>query len=487
MASDGGVTATSGPTITAAAVYAVGAISATGGATVRSSPGAGQLFPNSSAPVDPYASGGVFSRLPAVAALTAPIFPSVGSAPSGGGAQTCTTASSTLTLGPGTYGTVSTTYYPSCVTINFTGGVGTETDITGGLVLNGGGVTVNFGPGTYKINNGITTGGSTPITFTMTGTPTIDIWPGGNANGIAISGSSSLTVNGSANYYVLGGIINNSGGAVTFANTNSGTPSSFHVAGGISVPNGPVTFPDGIYTITSGDSGTGAAIDGGGGATATFGKGGFDIAGGIYIGGGGKLTLGGQLNSDSVFEIPTVDNNKYAIQTSGGSALTLGGFANFDINGPVLLAGNVTLGGGTYSINGLLDASTSGGNAITGTGVSIVTSGAISFGAGYSTISLSAPATITSATLGTAATVVLASNSAAGSSISAGASNTNVVGALYLPNASLSLSGAGNLTGGGGCLAAVSSGIALSGSGTISTDCPSLGNSATPASVALVQ
>ena len=485
VASDGGVVAASGPTITAEAIYAVGSISPSScsgtGACVQSSPTGGQLFPGSSAPVDPYASAGVFSRMSTVADMTAGSF-SMASAPSGGTTETCPGSS----LPAGSYNTITTTYYPVCSTISFTGGAGTITNISG-LQLGGPGVTFNFGPGTYNIN-GISIPSSTPVTINMTGSPTINVWAG-----VSLGGSSSLTVNGAATYYVQGGIKNGSAGSLTFSNASG---SAFYVAGGIDIGNGPGTFPSGTYVITSGDS-TGAGIDVNGGSTATFGSGSFAIAGGINVGGGGSLTIGGALNANSVFQIPSVDNSGYAIETGGGSTLDLGcssssncpGFTNFDINGPMLLQGNVYLGSGAYTINGALDAGSAGGCCIVGTDVSIVTSGAITFGAGYSTISLTAPSTITGATQGTASTVVLASESSSASTIAAGASNTSVVGAVYIPNAALTLSGAGNLSGGGGCLQVVTNGISLAGSGAISTSCASLGSSATSGSgsVALVQ
>jgi Flp pilus assembly protein TadG len=486
VASAGSVTVAGSADITAQAVYAVGSISPSGtscngGACVTTSPIAGQLYPGSSAPTDPYAGADVFGRLPTVAAMTAASFPSVGSAPSGDSAQKCTT-STTLTLAAASYGTVSSS--SSCGTISFTGGVGTVTNIGGsGLSLSGSSVVVSFGAGTYNID-GISTGGNTAITFNLASGVTLNV-----SSGIVVSGSSALTVNGPGTYDVQGGITNNSAGAMVFNNSGSATvTSTFVVKGGIDIANGPGTFPNGSYTITTGDTATGAGIDVGGGSTATFGNGSFDIAGGINVGSGAKLTIGGALSSNSVFQIPSVASNGDAIDTGGGSSLTLGSFTNFDINGPVTLAGNVSLGGGTYTINGALDASASGGDSITGTGVSIIASGAISFGAGYSTVSLSAPATISGATQGSASTVVLASDSTAASTVDAGASNTSVVGAVYLPNGALTLDGAGDLSGGaGGCLEVVASGITLSGGGTASTDCASLSGAAGSASVALVQ
>ncbi len=476
--SAGSVTASSGPTLTAQAVYAVGTISPSScagtGACVQTSPTSGQLFPGSSAPSDPFASSNVFSRIPTVQALTAASFPSatVGSAPAGGTAQSC---SGTLTVPSGHSGTISTSYYPTCSTINFSGGA--ETDIAGsGLSLTGNSVTLNFAAGTYKIN-GITVSGSTAVTINTTGTVVFEIW-----NGINLSGSTSLAFNGTATYYVMGGINDGASGSLTFNNTSASSPSTFYVAGGISISNGSASFPNGRYTVTSGGSSAGLSI----GANTSFGNGSFNIANGISVGGGKTLSFGAQLDSSSVFQVTSADSAGNSLDTGGGSSFTVGSFPNFDFNGPISLAGGAQLGSGTYTVNGAFNASASGGNSISGSAVSIIASGAIAFGAGYNSVNLTAPTAIASATDGAAATIALASQSTSSSSITAGASSTVVVGAVYTPNAALTLNGAGNLTGNGACLQVVSSSISLSGSGQISTTCSGLGSNS-GGSVALIQ
>jgi hypothetical protein len=271
---------------------------------------------------------------------------------------------------------------------------------------------------------------------------------------------------------------------MVFNNTSSANPSTFYVAGGMSLVNGPATFPNGYYTITSGTSSTGPGINLGGAVTATFGNGSFIIASGISMGGSSKLTFGSQINTNAVFQITNVASGNNAISTGGSSTLTIGAFPNVDINGPVAFTGSVSLGSGTYTINGAFGAS-SGGGSITGRGVSIINAGAISFGGGYNTVTLSAPSTISSSTAGTLATVTLASQSAAASSVTAGATDTGIIGAVYLPSAALTLGGSGKLSGDGGCLVVVGSSIALSAGSSVSTNCPSAGGSA--GSVALVQ
>ncbi len=477
IASNGPISATSGAKITAQSIYAVTSIAASNGAAISTSPTAGQTFPNASAQVDPFAKSNVFSRLPTVAALTAPMFPSVGSAPAAGTAIACSGA---VSVGSGSHGTITATSYPTCGTLNFTGGA--ETDIGGsGIQITGPSMTMNFAAGVYRIN-GINNAGYGTVTINMTGAVTLYIW-----GGIAQSGSAALNFNGTATYYIQGGISDTSSTAMSFTDTSAAAPSTFYVAGGIKVTNGSATFPNGTYVITSSD-GT-AGIDVGGGDSVTFGNGSFNIAGGISTGGGSNLTIGNALYPGSIFQVPTVGSSGNAMNTGGGNVLTLGSFANADFNGPVVIGGSaVTLGTGTtYTVNGAVNISSSGGGSITGNSVSVIASGAISFGAGFNAVNISAPTAIISSTDGQASTVALASNSTSPFVVTAGASNTDVLGALYAPNAALQLSGAGNLNGGGACLQVVAASIALTGGSSVSTTCTSLGTASSGGSVSLVQ
>ena len=469
------VSVTNGGAISAASIYAVGSISASNGTIT------GSQFPNSSAQSDPFGSSGVFSRMSTVAALTAPAFPSVGSAPSGGSYATC---SNTLSVGSGTHNTI--TAASGCTTITFTGGA--ETDISGGLSLGGSNTTLNFAAGTYKIG-GITVsaGGSNAVaSIKVTGTVVFEIW-----NGITLTGCSKLRVVGPATYYIQGGITDNSNcaaGTLTFTNGGGASTSTFYVAGGITVSQETATFPDGTYTIGA-TSGTGIYVNSN--ATVTFGNGSFIISGadgGITLGPSAKLTIGSQLNGSSVFQITGIAYSyDDAIYTQSNSTLTIGGFTNFDVNGAVAMGGNVNFGAGTYTVNGAFSACASGG-AITGTGVSIAASGALCFGAGYSSVNLSAPTTIDGSSVGSAATIALASSSTTAAAVTAGATSTVVVGAFYVPNAALTINGGGNLNGGGCCLQVVSASLTFSNDANgVSTSCASLGGSAAAATITLVQ
>ncbi len=475
LASNGNVSASQGATVTAQAIYAVGSIGTSGGASINTNPATGQTYPGSSAVPDSYASANVFSRQSTVAALTAPTFPSVGAAPSGGSNITC---SGNTTVPAGQHAYVFATYYPTCTSVAFSGGA-QETDLSGGLSLQGNAgtnVNVTFAAGVYKMNGiWIAGGGGSNFTATLSlaSGVTLYVW-----NGINVGGTTSLTVNGPGTYYVQGGIAANSGNSVSFTNANNtNATSTFYVDGGITVGSGTGAFPNGLYTITSGGITVGSG-------RLTFGNGSFDIAGGLSVGGSGALTFGSQLNSSSVFQVDTVNASGDASYSAG--ALTIGSFANHDFNGAVVVAGNTSLGAGNYTIEGDFNAAQSGGTSITGTGVSIVASGAITFAQGYSNINLSAPTAITTDTAGTASTVVLASNSAAAAYISGGTTNTVLVGALYLPNAALTMAGGANVSGGGGCMIMVANSVALTAGGSMATNCTGV-QSETGAGVALVQ
>lgn len=503
ISSGGNVTVSNGPTITAQGVYAVGTISPTGSACngsgcIVTSPTAGQTFPGSSAPTDPYANANVFGRLPTVAAETAPSFPSgLGSVGSGGAAIAC--SGSNLTVPSGIHGGIAITYYPACSAINFTGGA--ETDIGGsGLQLSGVAVTMNFAAGTYKIA-GICISGSSAMTMNIATGAVLEIWPAscnGASVGIGLSGSTSLTVNGPGTYYIQGGINQGSSGALSFNNGTGSATSTFYISGGITISNGSASFPSGTYAISSGNaSGWGIQVSTNGGVT--FGNGSYKIGAGISLGGGDTLTFGGALNSSAVFQVMAntassclmsgaTGSSNCALITGGGGSLTIGSYTDVDLNGNVEIQGNLSLGSGAYTINGTFDAAGAGGNSITGTGVSIVSAGAIAFGAGYSTVNLSAPTTLGSSTVGSASTVVLASESTGGSSVTAGATSTQLVGAVYTPNGALSVSGAGHISGGGGCVEVIASSMNFSGGGSLSTTCSLSGSSGGGAvTVALVQ
>ncbi len=479
IGSTGSALASNSSVVTALSIYATGAITASGGSTITTTPVANEMFPGSSAQTDPFASASVFSRLTSVAALTAPSFPAIGTSPTGGNAQACVL---TLTLPAASYSTVSNGLL--CAAISFTGGA--QTNVSGiGLhigLTNLTGVTINFASGVYNLY-AISNTGLAAVNINLASGTTLYVW-----NGILNNGGGSITFNGPGTYYVEGGITNNSVGGLNFNNYYGSTTSSFTVAGGIADLLGPMTFPNGTYVITSGDGFKGAGIDVAAGQTALFGTGSFNIAKGIYEGANGAVTIGSATTAGTLFQIPTAGSNGYGIYTAGGGTFTMGSFPNQDINAPVDIQDKIVyLGAGTYTVTGAVTVAESGGTSLTGNGLSIIASGALNVGAGYATVNLLAPTTITSSTVGEASTILLASNATATSVVSSGTSTlTGDVGAVYTPNAAFTLAGA-NLTAGGSCLQLVASSITISGASNLSTDCPSLGSTTASGSVSVVQ
>jgi len=104
--------------------------------------------------------------------------------------------------------------------------------------------------------------------------------------------------------------------------------------------------------------------------------------------------------------------------------------------------------------------------------VSIVAAGPITVGAGYHDIELTAPAAISTRTLGAARTVVLASESARPSALeAAGGASAVLRGAVYAPEAPLRFAGPGAV--GGGCVLLDVASIAFAGGG-LATNCSGL-------------
>ncbi len=468
--SNASVALSNGPTLTATDIYAVGSITTSGGSTIN-----GPQYPNSSKQTDPYASANVFARLASVASLASPSFSAPPVVSSSGAAESC---SGSLSLpGNTSYGQVTDSYYNTC-TITFSGG-GTTSMLS--LSLSGSNATINFGSGTYNIGS---------FSVSSYGTVMVNIASGAVINitgALTNSSSSCTTLSGSAIWTIEGGISDSSSCAFKISNSSTSSLSTFTVAGGLSVSNdGPVTFPAGTYTITSAGSAC-AGLCVAGGDSVTFGNGSFIIADGISLGGGGTLTIGNPQSANSVFQIPTTLSGSYAISTGGGSTLSIGDFTNVDVNGGVQLEGNLYVGAGTWTVDGTLDMASSGGGTFSAPDNAFIASGPIDFGAGYASITLDAPNSISTGTEGQASTVALASNSVTASTVTAGASDTVVTGAIYLPNGALTESGAGNLTGNGSCMQVIVSSITLSGGSTLTTNCTSLGSGAAGGSVSLVQ
>jgi len=389
-----------------------------------------------------------FTHLASVAKLTGPSGPTVA-------------AGNNITFGYTTTGSSSpSALLPSGCTSHFASPIWTVTCSAGG--------TYHFG--TIQLSGGIT------LNFAVSGSPT---------NTYDFSGSINLS-NGSGRsfgpgtYNVAGGIITGGGSTFSFG------------AGTYNIGSGTVSCSGSFYSIC--DTGT----------SLTFGAGSYTIAGGIYEGGGSTLSIGAGSSANS-FNIGP-GSAGYAINTTGTTMtlgnmtsgtfqavgkISTGGGTNFilsaapahDLNGTFSLAGSATLGAGTYTIAGNFTLGGSGGGGtVTGSPVTIITSGTFSVAAGYNNVTLVAP------TSGTLQDLVVASNGAGGASFSEGASGNSLSGAFYFPIAPITLSGAGSVGNGAGqCLELIGSAVTLSGGSALASTCSGLAGSASGGAVVLVQ
>jgi Flp pilus assembly protein TadG len=287
--------------------------------------------------------------------------------------------------------------------------------------INNGGSAASFGPGTYNIAGGIYTGGGTTTSF---GAGTYNIGAG--------------TVSCSGSYYS----ICNTGSTLTFG------AGAYSIAGGVYNASTTLTFGSGstANSFTIGHGSAGYAINGGGSSITTFGN----MASGTFQAVG-------------------------AISTSGGSSLTLSAAPAHDLNGAFSLAGSATLGAGTYTVAGNFALGAGGGGGtVTGTGVSIITSGSFSVAAGYSSVTLTAP------TSGALLDLVVAGNGAGGASFSEGASGNSLSGAFYFPSGPISLSGGASVGNGTGqCLELIGLNVSLTGGSALASTCVGLAGGST--------
>lgn len=326
-----------------------------------------------------------------------------------------------------------------------------------------------------------------------------------NFGGITMQGGITLSfavdTNGSAsNTYNFSGAINVSGSAASFG------PGTYNVAGGIYNGGGATTtFVDGTYNIGAGTiSGCGAFYSICNDGTAlTFGAGSYTIAGGICNCDSGTLRIGQgsgansfnigpgssgyAINAPGITTLGDMSSGTFRavgqIYTGGGSTFRLSAAPAHDLNGALNLAGSATLGAGTYTIAGNVALGAGGGGGtVTGSAVSVITSGTFSVAAGYSSVTLTAP------TSGTLQNLVVASNGAGGASFTEGASGNSLSGAFYFPGAPITLSGAGSVgSGAGQCLELIGSTITLSGGSDLASACTGLAGNASGGTVVLVQ
>ncbi len=355
--------------------------------------------------------------------------------------------------GPFTFGNI-TTQGGTTVNVTATGG-NPVFDINGAIIMTG--TSMSWGPGTYNIVGGITTGGGTTTTF---GAGTFNI------------GAGTFSCNGSTGYSIC-----NTGTSLTF-----GGPSTFVTAGGI--------YNSGGETMTLG-SGTSNSFD--------IGK---ANDGNSYAGGGSaKTTFADAAGVGDVFEMAGNIN----VSSGGGSCLTLSAATNHDINGFFSSAGGSMLGAGVYTISDYFALGANGGGEVTcsgksvglyGNGVTLVLGGSATPGsgtcnglsfcmaAGYSDTTLIAPASGTTENLA----VVGPLSGSQGASLTEGASGADFSGAFYFPTESVTMSGGSSLGsfGASQCLMLIGSQVSLTGGAATASSCSGIGGGTT-SSVVLVE
>lgn len=398
---------------------------------------------------------GQTSRLASVAAMTSPSGPTVGTGTPLSFSSSITTTITAAMAGQGCtavlLSSVWTVTCPSNATITF-GTISVAGSVTVNFNLNGtgdtynftqvstGSGTLNFGPGTYNIANGIvTTNGSAVTTF--------------GAGTFNIGASSSVSCNGSNTYSIC-----ETGPTMTFAG-----PSTFVLHGGI--------YAKGSSTVSLGSGSTnsyqiGKAADGNS----------------LYIGSGAAVSFGDATGTGDVFQMAGNMNDP-----NGGACLKIGAAINHDIDGYFLTAGGNVLGSGVYTVVDYVSLGGSNGGNVTcwgtstgvsATGVTLVIGGdaldtsghAFYVGAGYSSVTLSAPASGSTQNI---AVIGPTSSSNTGTAVfTEGSSNTVIQGAFYMPYGNLSMSGAASVGNGSGqCLELVAAQVTLSGGSALASSC----------------
>ncbi len=331
--------------------------------------------------------------------------------------------------------------------------------------INIGGSTATFGPGTYNIAGGISTGGGTTTTF---GAGTYNIGQNPSSGNNCSGGLASIC---------------HSGATLTF-----GGPSTFVLSAGIYVAGG--------ETLTMGS-----------GTTNSYQIGSSSTGNAIWLGGGAKLTMNDATGGSSLFKAVGTVN----VSSGGGSCLVMPAAAAHDINGSFTSAGGSTFGAGVYSVNGYFALGANGGGDVTcggssvglnGVGVTIAITGsttpssgscsgqAFCVAAGFGHVSLTAPNTGTTNSL-----VVIGPTSSAntgGATFSEGATSTSLSGVFYFPYGPVSLGGGASVGNGTGqCLELIGTQVSLTGGTTLASTCSGLGGgtsgSSTVASVKLVK
>ncbi len=169
----------------------------------------------------------------------------------------------------------------------------------------------------------------------------------------------------------------------------------------------------------------------------------------------------------------------FSDKPNGTASLSAGEWSSWDIKGQVSLAP------GIYYVNGPISVGAQG--SLSGTGVTIVTSGSLTLTGGAS-LTLSAATTAGAAT-GAIPGILFAGNSVTASSFK-GNTSPSLTGVVYYPNGALDFGGTAQ-GGSSGCLEVVASSITLGGTSGMASNCSGYGalsfNSDATAAAALVQ
>ena len=528
VASNNAVTLSGGAALVTKTVDYGTTHSATGGASISPPSGTPSVTYNQTTTSDPLSGSSVVSTAAAhiglnasgtcagtsgtVCAITSPNAPSV-TIPSGSAVSFTKTSVTGLPSGcSDTYDSTNKIYTVSCTGAGpFNFGTITVNKVTAVIQTSSG--------GTYNFANGLPSG----VTLSGSGGTY------GFGAGLTTSGTTSYP---DGNYNIVGSITTGGGATTTFG---AGT---YNVTGMITMGGGSTTtFGAGTFNVGTGScSGTSGYSICNTGTSLTFtGPDTFNLAGGVYNGGGAALALGSGSSANSynigkasdgyslnagTSKIMTLGDATSAgdifqtagtIASGGGSCLTIPAATAHDINGSLNTAGGIVLGAGVYTVYGYVAVGNGGGGDVsncptTGTttgltalnvtlvigGTSTVTCGsttsAVCFGAGYSTVDLTAPSSGTTANL--AVIGPQTSTNTAAAAFTTGATNTRISGAFYFPHGAITMSGAAALHDTvdlGACLELIGSQVTLGGGSAAGSACTGLGGSGSGTSVSLVQ
>jgi Flp pilus assembly protein TadG len=479
VASNASVSAPCGTTVTTGTVDYGGAPPTEGCNNIKPPSGVASVNFVHATTADPLAGNsdvtGATSRLTTVASLTSPSAPTV---PSGTainfGYSTSTTQNEVAKATGCTASFSSPVWTVTCsgqssysfgsitlsggITVNFNTGGSPDAIYNFSGSIDDSGTALNFGPGTYNVTQGVTTGGGSTTTF---GAGTFNIGQSTSAcsggGKYSICNTSSLTFGGPSTFVLAAGLYNSGGSTLVLG---SGSTNSFEI---------------------------GASSDGNS----------------LYMGGGATTTLANATGAGDVFQMAGNLN----VASGGGSCLTVSAAAEHDIDGYMATAGGTNLGAGIYTVVGYVGLGTNGGGDVTcggqtigmsAIGVTFVIGGkttipsgtcagaAFCVAAGYGIVDIEAP---TSGNTEDLAVIGPTSGITAGADFVEGASNTDISGAFYFPTGVVTLSGAAELGNNpaGQCLELIGSAVDVTGGSATGTTCTGLGNASAGTTVALVQ